>query len=81
MTVAAQIAQYIGFSKYTFIGVDGYVTCPKDNDLNHFDKNYNADILPDYKDTEDQVQVDKINALQTKAMEFIHRNLGELHVQ
>ena len=76
MTVAAQIVQYIGFSKYAFTGIDGYVTCPKDNDLNHFDKGYNTDILPDYKDIEDPVQVARINALQAKAMKFIYHNLG-----
>ena len=81
MTVAAQIAQYIGFSKYTFKGTDGYVTCSKDNDLNHFDKSYNADILPDHKDIEDAVQVDFINARQAEAMKFIRHNLGESHVQ
>jgi len=83
MTVAAQIAQYIGFNKYTFRGVDGYVTCPRDNDLNHFDKGYNADILPDDKDTEDAEQVALINTRQAKAMKFIYHNLtsGGLHVQ
>ena len=77
MTVAAQIAQYIGFSKYTFTGVDGYVTCSRENDLNHFDKSYNADILPADKDTEDTVQVDLINVRQARAMEFIYHNLIE----
>ena len=83
MTVAAQIVQYIGFSKYKFIGMDGYVTCPKDNDLNHFDKNYNADLIPADKDIEDAVLVDSINARQAKAMEFVHRNLisGGVSVQ
>ncbi len=83
MTVAAQIAQYIGFSKYTFTGMDGYVTCPRDNDLNHFDKSYNADLIPADKDPEDAVLVDSINARQAKAMRFIHSNLasGGLHVQ
>ena len=83
MTVAAQIAQYIGFSKYKFTGIDGYVTCPKDNDLNHFDKSYNKDILPDDKDTEDVAQVYRINARQATAMEFIYHNLtsGGVSVQ
>jgi len=83
MVPATQIAQYIGFSKYTFTGVDGYVTCPKDNDLNHFDKSYNADILPDDKDTEDAAQIDFINARQAKAMKFIYSNIvpGGLYVQ
>ena len=81
MVAAAQIAQYVGFSKYTFRGMDGYVACTRDNDLNHFDKGYNADILPADKDTEDIVQVDLINARQEQAMGFILSNLGESHVQ
>lgn len=79
MTVAAGIAQYIGFSKYTFIGMDGYVTCPIDNDLNHFDKSYSAGVFP--ADTEDAAQVDSINVRQASAMEFIYHNLGGVSVQ
>jgi hypothetical protein len=81
MMVAAQIAQYIGFGTYTFTGVDGYVTCPRDNDLNHFDKSYNASLLSGDKDMEDTVQVDRINKRQKMAMRFICYNLGGLHVQ
>jgi len=81
MTVAAGIAQYIGFSKYIFTGVDGYKTCSRENDLNHFDKSYNEDILPADKDTEDPAQVALINARQAKAMKFICHNLGGSHVQ
>ena len=83
MTVAAGIAQYLGFGIIGLTGIDGYVTCPKNNDLNHFDKGYNADILPADKDTEDTVQVARINARQTKAMEFVYRNLisGGVSVQ
>lgn len=76
MIVVAQMAQYIGFDEVSFVGMDGYVTCPRDNDLNHFDKSYNEDILPYDKDTEDAVQVDKINARQAKAMKHICDNLA-----
>jgi hypothetical protein len=77
MTVTAGIAQYLGFGAIEFIGIDGYVTCPKDNDLNHFDESYNEDILPDDKDTEDTVQVNLINVRQARAMEFVYHNLIE----
>ena len=83
MMVAAQLAQYIGFDEVRFVGIDGYVTCSRENDLNHFDKGYNEDILPDDKDTEDQVQIDKINVRQAKAMKHIYNNfaLGGVSVQ
>jgi hypothetical protein len=42
MLPAAQIAQYIGFEKLKFVGMDGYRACKLgEPDINHFDDTYN----------------------------------------
>lgn len=83
MMPAAQIAQYLGFEVFTFTGMDGYRTCSKEDDINHFDKSYNKDILPDSKDMENAEQVSQINARQATAMNYIYGNLasGGLYVR
>ena len=46
MMPAAQIAQYIGFEKLKFVGMDGYVPHKMgEPDINHFDETYNDGLL------------------------------------
>ena len=73
MVAASQIAQYLGFAQYKFIGVDGYKSYSGNHDINHFDGSYEKGILPAGWGLS-QIKAAQENYRQALAFEHIKRN-------
>ena len=73
MVAASQIAQYLGFTQYKFVGIDGYKSYTGNNDVNHFDDAYNEGLMVDGWGC-DILEAMEINRRQSLALEHIKRN-------